>query len=120
MISKTLYEDVFTYYKRLISLRKAHPAFRMGDAEMVRKYLEFLPVEGTNLIAFRLKDRANGDSWDNIIVVLNARSVPAKLTIPEGKYTVVCKDGVIDERGLGLLYGPEITVPAQSALIIHQ
>lgn len=117
---KTLYEDVFTYYKRLISLRKAHPAFRMGDAEMVRKYLEFLPVEGTNLIAFRLKDRANGDSWDNIIVVLNARSVPAKLTIPEGKYTVVCKDGVIDERGLGLLYGPEITVPAQSALIIHQ
>ena len=117
---KTLHEDVFTYYKRLISLRKAHPAFRMGDAEMVRKYLEFLPVEGTNLIAFRLKDRANGDSWDNIIVVLNARSVPAKLTIPEGKYTVVCKDGVIDERGLGLLYGPEITVPAQSALIIHQ
>ena len=117
---KTLHEDVFTYYKRLISLRKAHPAFRMGDTEMVRKYLEFLPVEGTNLIAFRLKDRANGDSWDNIIVVLNARSVPAKLTIPEGKYTVVCKDGVIDERGLGLLYGPEITVPAQSALIIHQ
>lgn len=67
-----------------------------------------------------LKDRANGDTWDNIIVALNARSVPAKLAIPEGKYTVVCRDGVIDERGLGSLYGPEVTVPAQSALIIHQ
>ena len=117
---KTTHEDVFAYYKRLISIRKAHPAFRMGDAEMVRKHLEFLPVDGGNLVAFRLKDRANGDTWDNIIVALNARSVPAKLAIPEGKYTVVCRDGVIDERGLGLLYGPEVTVPAQSALIIHQ
>ncbi len=117
---KTTHEDVFAYYKRLISIRKAHPAFRMGDAEMVRKHLEFLPVDGGNLVAFRLKDRANGDTWDNIIVALNARSVPAKLAIPEGKYTVVCRDGVIDERGLGSLYGPEVTVPAQSALIIHQ
>ncbi len=68
--------------------------------------MEFLPVDGGNLVAFRLKDRANGDTWDNIIVALNARSVPAKLAIPEGKYTVVCRDGVIDERGLGSLYGP--------------
>lgn len=30
--NKTLYKDVFGYYKGLIALRKAHPAFRMGDA----------------------------------------------------------------------------------------
>lgn len=117
---KTLNVDVFTYYKGLIHLRKSHPAFRMGDAEMVRKQLEFLPAEGGNLIAFRLKENTNGDYWEDIIVALNARTTPAKLMVPEGKYTVVCRDGIINQQGMGTLYGPEVFVPAQSALIIHK
>lgn len=76
---KTTNEDVFTYYKRLIDLRKSHPAFRMGDAEMVRRHLEFLPVEGNNLIAFLLKEHANGDRWEDIIVAFNSRTTPALL-----------------------------------------
>ena len=43
----------------------------MGDAELVRKHLEFLPVEGNNLVAYRLKENANRDVWENIIVALN-------------------------------------------------
>ena len=117
---KSLHADVFAYYKGLISMRKHHPAFRLGDADLVRKHLEFLPVEGSNLIAFRLKDNAGGDTWSNIIVVLNARREPAKLEIPEGRYTVVCRDGLINEQGLLTVYGPQLSVPAQSALILHQ
>ncbi len=115
---KTLHADVFAYYKGLIQLRKAHPAFRMGDAEMVRKHLEFLPVEGGNLVAFCLKDHANGDAWEEIVVVLNARKEYARLSLPEGKYTLVCKDGLINLQGLGTLYGGEIGIPAQSAMIL--
>lgn len=117
---KTTNGDVFMYYKRLIDLRKSHPAFRMGDAEKVRKHLEFLPVEGQNLIAFRLKDHANGDSWEDIIVAFNSRMTPARLEVPVGKYTVVCKDGVIDVRGLGTQIGPEVIIPGQSALIMYK
>lgn len=117
---KAEHADVFAYYKGLIQLRKNHPAFRMGDADLVRKHLEFLPVEGGNLIAYRLKEHANSDAWEDIIVALNSRKEPAKLTVPEGKYTVVCKDGFISEKGLGTLYGSEVIVPAQSALIIYK
>ena len=117
---KTMNGDVFMYYKRLIDLRKSHPAFRMGDAERVRKHLEFLPVEGQNLIAFRLKDHANGDSWEDIIVAFNSRMTPARLEVPVGKYTVVCKDGVIDVRGLGTQTGSEVIIPGQSALIMYK
>ncbi|MGN0047409.1 MAG: type I pullulanase [Bacteroides sp.] len=117
---KALHADVFAYYKSLIQLRKNHPAFRMGDAEQVRTHLEFLPVEGTNVVAYRLKKYAGGDVWEDIIVVLNARKEAAKVTVPEGKYTVVCKDGFISEQGLSILYGPELSVPAQSALIVHK
>lgn len=117
---KTTHADVFTYYKRLIDLRKSHPAFRMEDAEMVRKHLEFLPVDGKNLIAFRLKDHANGDRWGEIIVAYNSRNALARLEVPVGKYTVVCKDGVIDTRGLGTQTGAEVIIPAQSALIMYK
>jgi pullulanase len=116
---KAIHSDVFAYYKGLIALRKAHPAFRMGSAELVRKHLEFLPVEGTNLIAFRLKGHANGDAFEDIIVILNANVQLAKVAVPEGKYTVLCKDGMINlAGGLGATYGPEMYVAAQSALII--
>lgn len=57
---------------------------------------------------------------EEIVVAYNSRNTPAKLTVPEGKYTVVCRDGVIDSRGMGMLYGPEVTVPAQSALIMYK
>lgn len=117
---KTTNGDVFTYYKRLIDLRKSHPAFRMGDAEMVRKHLEFLPVEESNLVAFRLKDNANGDKWKDIIVAYNSRNEVAKLTVPQGKYTIVCRDGNIDSRGLGTVHGTEVSIPAQSALIMYK
>ena len=32
----------------------------------------------------------------------------------------LCKDGFINEQGLGTLYGPEVVVPAQSALIMYK
>lgn len=118
--NKTIHHDVFDYVRELIILRKNHPAFRMGDADKVRQYMEFLPVEGSNLVAFILKDNANGDSWKNIIVAFNSRKEPAKLSIPAGRYTIVCKDGKIKQSGMGQVSGNEIIVPARSAMIIHQ
>lgn len=118
--NKTIHHDVFDYVRELITLRKNHPAFRMGDADKVRHYMEFLPVEGSNLVAFILKDNANGDSWKNIIVAFNSRKEPAKLSIPVGRYTIVCKDGKIKQSGMGQVSGNEIIVPARSAMIIHQ
>lgn len=117
---KTLNADAFAYYKGLIQLRRNHPAFRLGDAELVRKHLEFLPVEGTNLVAYRLKDHARGDTWKDIIVVLNARREVASLSVPEGKYTVVCQNGLVNEKGLATIYGPSLKVAPQSAMIIYQ
>ena len=120
------YPQVFSYYKNLIALRKAHPAFRLGSAELVRKHLEFLPTpaEGNDgqqpcLVAFRLKDHAGGDVWNDIIVVLNANRDARQVDIPEGQWTVVCCDGVINAEGLGTLPGGTVNVDPQSALILH-
>ena len=112
------YPQVFNYYSGLINLRKAHPAFRLGKADLVRKHLEFLPVQDC-LVAFRLKDHAGGDKWKNIYVILNANKELRTVNIPKGQYTIVCANGEINEAGLGKMEGGEVMVDAQSALILH-
>ena len=118
--NKAKYQWVFNYYKGLIAMRKHHPAFRLGSAELVRQHLDFLPVEGSGVVAFRLKDHAGGDAWDNIIVVLNARRETAKIEVPEGKYVAVVKDGWVNENGIGTIYGPILNIAPETALIVYQ
>ena len=112
------YPQVFEYYKNLIALRQHHPAFRLGNADLVRKHLEFLETP-KQVVAFRLKNYAGRDDWRNIIVVLNASKRQQTVRIPKGTYTEVCCDGVINEEGLGTIQGTQATVSPQSALILH-
>ena len=116
--NKERYPQVFDYYKGLIALRRHHPAFRLGDAALVRQHLEFLPADDC-LVAFCLKDNAGGDEWKDIVVVLNASNKPQKVSVPEGDYTIVCAGGKIDEQGLGTATGETLTVAPMSALIAH-
>lgn len=109
--------DVYNYYKNLIALRKHHVAFHMGDAERVRSGVSFLPIELEGVVAYRLQDAR--DEWKDIIVVLNARKDFAKVEVPGGRYVIVCRDGAINEQGLGITYGPVTMVPPQSALIMY-
>ena len=112
------YPQVFEYYKNLIALRHHHPAFRLGTADLVRKHLEFLETP-RQVVAFRLKNYAGRDDWRNIIVVLNASKKQQTIRIPEGTYTEVCCDGIINEAGLGTIQGGQVMVSPQSALILH-
>ena len=116
--NKAKYPQVFDYYKNLIALRKHHPAFRLGSADLVRKHLEFLDSP-TEVVAFRLKNYAGRDDWRNIIVILNASRKAQSVAVPAGIYTEVCCDGVINEDGLGTITGDKAVVSAQSALILH-
>ena len=112
------YPQVFDYYAGLIALRKAHPAFRMGKAEEVRKHLEFVDAP-KGVVAFRLKDNAGGDAWRNIYVVLNSQKTPQNVKVAEGSYTTVVANGKVNADGLGLISGSTLTVAPQSALIVH-
>ncbi len=116
--NKEKYPQVFLYYRNLIALRSHHPAFRLGNADLVRKHLEFLEApKGT--VAYRLKNYAGRDDWRNIIVILNANKTEVEVSIPQGQYAVVCRDGIIDEQGLGSLKGDKAKVSPQTALIVH-
>ena len=112
------YPQVFDYYSGLISLRKQHPAFRMGSADEVRKHLVFLDAPA-GVVAYQLKDNAGGDSWKNIIVILNSQKTPQTVNVAEGSYTMVVANGKVNANGIGLVNGNSVTVAPQSALIVH-
>ena len=113
------YPQVFDYYKGLIRFRKAHPAFRLGKAGLVRDKLRFLSAPA-HCVAYCISNRnVPGEEWNNTIVILNAGKETAKVAVPGGKYTIVAKEGVIIPEGMGEMEGSEAFVAPQSALIIH-
>lgn len=119
--NKSVHKDLYEYYRGLIALRKAHPAFRLADADLVRRHLEFMDTpEGA--VAFRLKEHAGGDSCEEIVVILNSRKEAVSIDIPsdgrEYTYTVYCSDGKISTDGLGTLTGPTVSAGPRQALII--
>lgn len=116
---KTEHKDVFDYVATLVKIRKAHPAFRMGYADLVRKNLEFLPVKQSNVVAWTLNGKAVNDAWGKIVVILNSNTKAVKQAVPQGEYTVVCAEGKADINGLSVVMGKTVTVAPQSAVIMY-
>lgn len=82
---KARYKEVFNYYRSLIALRKAHPAFHLEDPEEVRRKLKFLDTQ-KNVIGFELSPHANNDSWEFIRVYFNGSNNSTTIRLPEGDW----------------------------------
>ncbi|MGL5786602.1 MAG: type I pullulanase [Bacteroidales bacterium] len=115
---KAEYRDLFDYYRNLIALRKAHPAFRMRTAEEIARNIVFDKTAESNLISYSIKNHANGDTWKEVKLIFNGSADNKKVKIPKGNWTIVAQDGQINKDGLGTSKGGETTVPAYSALIL--
>lgn len=110
------------YYSGLISLRKAHPAFRMQTTAQVKSNLSFIFKSG-GIIAYRLNGTAVGDSWASIVVAHNSNSVARTVKLPAGAYTwyVVVKDDKAGTSTIQTLKKPSsITVPANSTYVMYR
>jgi len=119
---KVRHQSVFEFYRRLIALRRAHPAFRLPTAELIQQHLEFLPNTPAGTIAYRLKDHAGGDSWQNIVVIFNGNRTATSVPVPDGTYRVVLRGDQINEKAFGKaeVTGAAMQVPASSAMILVQ
>ena len=117
---KAKYASVYDFYRRLIALRRTHPAFRLPSAELIRQHLEFLPTR-PGAIAYQLKNNAGGDAWGNIIVLFNGSRSATGVSLPRGTYKVVLRGDQLNEDGLDVL---EVTSGVQlsgnSAMILVQ
>lgn len=115
---KTRYKAVFDYYRGMVALRKAHPAFRMPSTKMIQDNLKFIETGDPDLIAYQINNHANGDSWKNILVVLNGNTSPKTVSPPAGKWTLVADENGVNLSGIKSIDTKSITLPATSAYVL--
>lgn len=84
------YTSVNNYFKGLIAIRRAHPAFRLTDAATVRRATSVLPEHllPANTFAYTLDGQLAGDSWRNILVIFHGQTGRSTLTLPSGTWNV--------------------------------
>ncbi len=120
--AKKKHHGVFRFYRDLIAMRKAHPAFRLRTAEEVRRNLRFYEEQGLKVgpptIAYTLDGAAAGDSWKKITVLINPARKPVRMALPPGKH-----DLVFDGAGLAarpVTHKGQILVPPITLLVLRQ
>ncbi|RYE01605.1 MAG: type I pullulanase [Sphingobacteriales bacterium] len=116
---KAKYADVFRYYQGLIALRRAHPAFRLPTAALVRKHLSFGNETDPLLLSYRISG-VPGDAWKDIVVLLNGNRQAATTQIPEGVWMLASDGNVVKQGGIRSVKGGAISVPATTAWILFR
>jgi pullulanase len=115
---KEEYREVFEYYKKLITLRKNHPAFRMGDPAKITRHIHFCTEYKPGTVGYCINGEAAGDSWSNIVIVFNGSKENITAPLPEGIFTVTAGNFEINEDGIGDPVTEKIEVQAISMTIL--
>jgi pullulanase len=123
---KTKNQDVVNYYKGLIEIRKAHPAFRMTDSTMVANNLIFfsdkkdstLKISAENMIAYLINNNANNDIAGSILVAFNGSKEEITLNIPDGEWDVLVKDDKASAEPIDRIKGNNIKISPLTSVIL--
>ncbi len=108
------------YYKGLLAIRKAHPAFRLSSTSAVKSTLSFLPtLDG--MIAYSINGAKSKDSWKKIVVIFNATSTSGKVALPSGgSWGVVVSGNIAGTKIQTTVKSSQVNVPAQSSIVLEQ
>ena len=115
---KTEFSDVFEYYKKLILLRKNHPAFRIPKAELIRKHLSFCTEYKIGVVSYCIEGAAVGDLWERILLIFNANHGEIVIPLPEGNFRLIADGNEIDEKGIDNTISGEVKVAGISMFIL--
>jgi pullulanase len=115
---KEKYNDVFQYFRKMIQLRKNHPAFRLTSTEQIRKYLNFCTQYKLGIVSYCIEGKEAGDSWDKIIIVFNGNKGNVTVPLPAGNYQIIANGDDINEAGLGKFVTDEVVVNGISTVIL--
>lgn len=116
---KADFMDIFYYYKQLIYIRKNHPAFRMVGIEDIQNSLTFIENTPNNIVAFIIKNHANGDSWKDILVIFNSNKESITINIPEGPWNIALDSNSADINN-GMILGTTMVIKKISSYILFK
>ncbi len=117
---KAEYANLFQFTKNCIELRRQHPAFRMSDSQMVREKLSFFQKYIPGVIAYELKNHANGDSWSSILLLFNGNNYSVEYDIPDKRWLIVAQNGELQPHGMGHVKTGKVRLHPISMMILAE
>lgn len=108
---------LFDFYKGLIALRKAHPAFRMTDSVTIDKNFRFFKNLPDGVIAYALNNNVNADSWKTIIVGFNNTNKDYTLSVV-GTWKIAVQNDKATTEFLNIVQN-DLVIPAMSMLVAY-
>jgi pullulanase len=109
------------YYKGLIALRAAHPAFRMSTTSAVQKNFRFISAP-SSVITYVINGAALKDSWKSIFVAHNPNTSVVTVSLPiKGDWKVVVKGATAGTKVLlTLKAASKVSVDPQTTLVLEK
>ena len=117
-LRKVTYQDETTYLAGLISLRKAHPAFRMTTTADLKANLKFDETTVANVVAYTIDNNANKDKWETIKVLMNANETEVTYTLDKSGWIVVVDKDQAGLKKISEVSGKTVTIAAHSLVVL--
>lgn len=114
------YQNVYNYYKGLISFRKAHSVLRLSDAATVSEHVTELSGLGTHIVGFDITGGVEGETAEEMYVVYNANEEAYDLTLPEGNWNVYIDDTTAGTTALRSVEGTTQVAPLSALVLIKE
>jgi len=115
---KAMFSYVTEYIRKLIEIRKKHPAFRMTDKAMIQNHLVFSEKYMPGVVAFEIGKYANGDLWKHIQIIFNNNPAPVVFPIKKRRWVEIANGLAIDQNGLSCHESKSVFVPPISMMML--
>lgn len=104
--------EVYAYVRKLVQIRKEHPAFRMANSLQIKQHIKFYPAAPDGTVVYTINGEAVKDKWKRIFVAYNGNGQPKTVQLPSGTWK--------HAFDAGRKMAGNIELPVIGALIIYQ
>ena len=107
--------DLTRFVESLISMRKAHPAFRMTTNEEISQHIRFDDTAPAGTIIYSINGGAVNDNWKRIWIAFNGSGSGKKISLPTRNWSVAVDTGTEERTEAGF-----VEIKKYSSLILYE
>ncbi|TYS69121.1 type I pullulanase [Sutcliffiella horikoshii] len=116
---KNRYSENVAYVRGLISLRKAHKAFRLSTVTEVKRHVRF-PLDKGNLLMYHLNDVKQYGKYNHLLIIFHNGTNTENVTIPfSGEWEVLAEGSTASDLPIRKVNN-EVQVPPISTVVLAQ
>jgi len=109
------YQDTLNYYKGLIQIRKKYASLRYMTAEDVNKHVKLVKPQVNNVIVVSVNDT---EKQEELMLIFNPNRGNAEVSVPQGTWNVLAKDGQAGVKTLEKVKEGVISVAPISVMVL--